>query len=225
MKIIAEIGQVILILTVILLKKIFIAKTEISRKSVTKLIRRKYPAYKTVSLRMQYADWSSTVREANDENRATSAEAIIRNDEEQRTLHFRSRFRIWRITHDTPDSGKNVPDDIYFMEDNWAEAGQKIDIDESIRQSWVIPDENGNLYHRSGGENWYYSYHYIRNMYKTKNGMIYVLKRESFEWELTEKTYSEMDYYGNYTRISAKKAMELIQENKVKFGKTGGRTL
>ena len=157
MKIITEIGQLILILTVILLKRLFTATTETSRKRVTRMIQRKYPGYQIVSLTMQYADWSSTIRKANEENRATSAEAVIRNHEEQRTLHFRSHLRIWRITHDTPDSGKNIPDEAYFMHDNWGAVGQKLDIDESIRQAWVIPDENGNLYHKSSGKNWYYS--------------------------------------------------------------------
>ena len=220
MKILSELGQLILFLTSILLKNVFTAKTETSRKRVTKMIRRKYPAYQIVNLRMQYADWSSTIKEANNSHRATSAKAVIENHEEQRTLHFRSHFRIWRITHDTPDSGRNVPDEAYFMEDNWAALGQKLDIDESIRQTWVLPDENGNLYHKSGGDNWYYSYHYIRNIYKTKNGKIYVLNRISFEWELTDKSYSELDYYANYTQISSKEAKRIIQENKEKFGKS-----
>ena len=136
-----------------------------------RIIRRKYPAYDIESLTTLYSDWSSTIRETDKYNKATMAKAIISGNDETRTLHFKLRYRMWHITHDAPDGGRNVPDGEYYMEDNVAAVGKRIDINESVKHSWVIPDENGELYHKVGtDENWYYSYHYIRNIYKTGDG-------------------------------------------------------
>lgn len=214
MKIHSEFAQYIVLLAVVLTKNIFVSKTKTSKKRIIRIIKRKYPAYQIVSLRMQYADWSSTIKEAKDGHRATSAKAVIRNDEEQRTLHFSSSFRIWRTIHDAPDSGKNVPDGVYYMAEHYGAVGKKIDIDEYIKDLWIIPDKNGKSYHKSDGENWYYSIHYITNLYRTENGSVYMLNPETFEWELTEKTYSEIDYYGNYTRISKTEAEQIIRKHR-----------
>ena len=201
----------IVLLGVVFLKNISTPPTEKSRERIMRIIRKKYPSYQIISLTPEYADWSSTIKTADDEHKATRATAVIKNEEEQRTLRFGLRFRIWRMTRDAPDGGRNVPDDVYFMEDNRAAAGKRIDIEESVRNSWVIPDEKGRAYKKSGsGDNWYYSYHYIKNIYRTQNGSIYVLNKDTFGWELTEKTYSELDYYGNYTKISKHTAEELI---------------
>ena len=209
LRIIGSIGTTALLLVILALNCLK-PKTGTSRKKVTRIIRRKYPSYEITDLIMEYADWSSTICTADEDHRATSAVAVIRSDTEQRTLHLHRSFFRWKLTHDAPDSGPNVPEDAYFMEDNWGAVGQRIDMDAYIRQLWVIPDENGALYHKSGGENWYYACHYIRNLYKTAGGRVYVLNRKSPAWELTDKLYSELDFYGNYTAISKEEAEAFI---------------
>ena len=209
-RIIGSIGTTALVLLLLALNCLK-PKTETSRKKVTRIIRRKYPSYEIIDLLMEYADWSSTICTADEEHRATSAVAVIRSDTEQRTLHLRRSVFRWKLTHDAPDSGPDVPEDAYFMEDDWGAVGKRIDMDAYIRRSWVIPDEDGSLYHKSGGENWYYACHYIRNLYKTAGGRVYVLNRNTFAWELTDKLYSELDFYGNYTKITKEKAEALIR--------------
>lgn len=188
----------------------FISTTEFSKKRINAIVKRKYPAYQIITLTPEYTDWSSTVCEADDAHKPECATVVIKNEEEQRTLHFDKSFIIWRITHDEPDYGENVPDEVYFIEEQWAHAGQRIDIDEVIKSVWIIPFENGEPYQKSGGDDWYYSYHYIDNVYKTKNGSIYVLNKKSFEWEQTDLAYSYLDYFGNYKKITKDEAEKIL---------------
>ncbi len=206
-----DIAVVIVLIVKTLIESILIPPTGASRRRLIRLIRRKYPSYKLVSLEMKRTDWSSSVREADDGHKATSAKAVISRGEEQRTLCFSLSFLIWKITHDAPDFGKNVPEDEYYMEDTVGAFGKRINVEESIRGMWVIPDEAGRLYHKSGsGENWYYSCHYIREFYRTQGGRVCILNKETFVWEPTDKPYSELDHYCNYTRVSRERAEQLI---------------
>ena len=211
----------IVLLAVIFLRSISTPATRISRRRIMRIIRRKFPAYVFESLTTLYSDWSSTIRETDKYNKATLARAVISSSEEKRTLHLKLRYRMWHITHDAPDGGRNVPDGEYYMEDNVAAVGKRIDINESVKHSWVIPDENGELYHKVGtDENWYYSYHYIRNIYKTGDGGVYMLNCKTFEWERTDLAYSYIDYYGNCTKIPREKAEELIAARKRQLAET-----
>ena len=214
-KCIKDIFTLIVLLAVLFLRNISTPATEISRLRIKRIIKRKHPEYDIDSLTTYYSDWSSTVRETDKYNKATMAKAVISGNDETRTLHFTLRYRMWHITHDAPDGGRNVPDGEYYMEDSWAAVGKRIDINESVRQAWVIPDKNGEPYHKIGtDENWYYSYHYIRNIYKTGDGGVYKLNCKTFEWEPTDLAYSYIDYYGNYSKIPEEKAVELIAARK-----------
>ena len=110
--------------------------TEMCRKRVTVMIRRKHPSYQITDLLLLFSDWSSTVRPVYGDHRPTSATATINNGHEQRTLHLSKSFGIWRITHDAPDSGENVPDGEYFMEDEYAAVGKRIDINSCVSNAW-----------------------------------------------------------------------------------------
>lgn len=106
----------------------------------------------------------------------------------------------------------DVLGDTYFIEKDAAYVGQMTDINACVRSPWVIPDEDGKLYSVSGDEDhWCYVYLYIHNLYKTHNGRVYALNKETFEWELTERLYSELEYYGNFEPISKEKAEEIIR--------------
>ena len=57
--------------------------------TIKRMINRKYPNYEISDLKLQYVDFYSTVREADQFNRPTSAEAVIKSEDEQRTLEFK----------------------------------------------------------------------------------------------------------------------------------------
>ena len=210
MKAVKVIFKCLAIVIVLLILNSLISTTKVSRKRISAVINRKYPSYQIVTLTPEYTDWSSSVREADDYHKPESATVVIKNKEEQRTIHFYKHFGIWRILKDAPDYGNNVPDDVYFMEASISHIGKKSNIDEEIKGLWIIPNENGELYQKEGGEDWYYSYRLIHQIYKTENGSVYMLNKENFEWEPTDLAYSYLDYYGNYTRISKDEAENII---------------
>lgn len=187
--------------------------TDVSRKRVTAILRGKYPGYEIVSLDMEYVDFFSTVREADDDDKATMATAVIRNDDEQRTLHFDRLIVIWTVTHNAPDYGPNGPDDEYFISYGTAHDGILTDIEETVRDPWIVPDENGQLYHEDGISYTYYTYKYIEGICRTQGGRVYELNKDTLEWELSEKTYSWLDYFSNYTRITKEEGEKIIEEH------------
>lgn len=218
---IAEVFKDIFVLIVLLLVFFFRGlrmSTKTSKKKVLRILRRKYPDYEIDELIMTYADWSSTIKAADEDDKdikASGAEAVIRNNIEQRTLHFSKTFGIWRITNDVPDTGPNVPEGAYFVTKSYGAVGPAIDIDEYIKGCWIIPDKNGDAYHKVGSDDiWHYSIHYVSSIYKVENGKVYELNKDTFIWELTERTYSEMDYYGNYDPITKEEAEEIIRTYK-----------
>lgn len=205
---------IILLLPFIILIKLISPNRAASRRKIERVIKRKYPEYKINDIKMQYTDWSSSVKEAGACRKATLAVAEIANDEEQRTLHFELLFGIWRITHDAPDSGRNVPEDEYFSEVKAQTIDIGSDIDRIIENVWIIPEKNGDLYCKIDGKYQCYSYRYLENMYMTKNENVYELNKKTFQWELSELTYSSLDYLGNYERISKAEAEEFINRFK-----------
>ena len=217
MKIFKRIGAFFyaVLMVLLIIMQLLGPKTKKSRKRVIRKIRRKYPDYEIAEVIMQYSDWSSTIRTANEDHKATSAEVVIKNGDRQRTIHLERRFYwMWRIESDAPDHGPDVPEDAYFVEKSVDSVGRRIDIEACVRSAWVIPDENGELYHISGNDdNWCYVYTCVRNLYKTQGGQVYVLNKKTFEWELTELLYSELDYYGNYDPISKEDAEQIIREH------------
>ena len=194
-------------------------KTDKSRRKVLKKLHRKYPDYHVADLDMRYTDWSSTVRTADEDHKATSAAAVIEKDDRQRTIHLQRGFLgIWRIEKDSPDKGPDVPDDVYFVEKSSVTAKNKAGIEKCVSRDWVMPDEDGNLYHMAGKGNLRcYVCMYITNFYKTQNGRVYVLNKETFEWEPSQLLYSYLDYYGNFDPISKEKAEKIIKDRKDKM--------
>lgn len=217
-KLIKVVGIAVLLLFLVIL--MFIAYYEITSKiplqvhrdKINKIINKKYESYEVESLELEYVDWSSTVREAEEGDRPTSATVLIRNNEEQRKLHFEKKFLGWKMTFSEPLYGKNVPNGIYYIDVDWHNVGKLVDIEECIKNNWIMP-YNGDLYSKVGDdEDWYYSYKVCENIYKTMDGYIYVFNKENSNWEKTEKFYADMEYYSNYDVIDKSYAQELLKK-------------
>ncbi len=179
---------------------------------IKEMINQKYPDYSISELELNYVDWSSTVREANGDHKATEAMAIIENENEERTIHLRKKFNNWNIESDEPNYGPSVPDEQYFIEIIYEHVGKSINIDEQIKKYWIIPDDDGNPYIKEGkGEDWYYTFKYCRNIYKTDGGKVYVFNKEKSDWEICDVTYSDLRYLSNYDDVDPKYGMELIK--------------
>ncbi len=206
----------LLILFVIIILILIPSNTSLSedREAITNIVNKKYHSYEVKDLQLEYVDWYSSVRIADEDNSATRATAIIENEEEQITLYFeKNHFNGWRISRSEPNYGPNVPNGVYFVEMNYVSVGQKVDIDEHIKDYWVIPDENGNLYEKTGdATNWNYSFKECKNIYKTKDGYVYVFNKEISDWEESTKTYADLRYYGNYENVTKEYAIEIIEK-------------
>lgn len=180
---------------------------------VTKIINKEYADYEIESLELEYVDWSSTITNAEEGDIPTKATVVIKNDVEERVLHFEKEFFMWKITSSEPISGVNVPNGIYYIEENYCNAGKLVDIEECIKNSWILPNHEGKTYSKVGeGEDWYYSYKVCENIYKTMDGYVYVFNRDIEDWERAEESYADMEYYSNYERIKKDYAMELIEK-------------
>lgn len=183
------------------------------QKKIEKIINKQYFAYEIKDIVLEYISFGSYY-EANDNHKATKATVTVENEEEQITVRLEktSFFKTWKIISSYPNYGLNVPDEIYFVEYEYNYPGKNVDIDEFIKEYWVVPDENGALYTKQprSDENWYYSVKICKNIYKTKGGFIYVFNKENNNWEKSEITYDELCYFANYTNISKEDAIETI---------------
>ncbi len=186
-----------------------------SRVAVERIIKRAYPDYEIVNLDLQYVDFYSTIRKADEFNNATMAEAVVRNNEEQRTLKFKKILLFfWIKTGDVPDYGSNVPKD-FFVEENYMAIGSAVNIEEHIEKNkiWVIPNKDGSIYTISGDDiSWYYSVHYYKNIYKCENGKVYSYNKYKSEWEESTKTYSDLNYYANFRRVDEKTITDIVNK-------------
>ena len=173
--------------------------------AIKKIVDKKYPGYEIISLNLEYVDWSSTVQSVNtfgyDFDYATRAEVIIKNNEEERGLHFEGKSRRWRITSDYPISGPNVPDGKYFVE-IWTTThyGNK---NEATNYYWVVPDKMNDLY--ESGVLWY-----VSNVFKTENHQVYVFNKKTNNWEPSSIKYIDLNYYGNYEEKSKEFVSDLL---------------
>jgi len=182
-------------------------------KNIRQIIMKKYPTYEIIYVDLSYSDWSSSLRDADEEHKATSATVIIENELEQRTIHLNKYFYRWKISSDEPDYGTNVPEDIYFLEITYNNFGKAVQFD-ITKTDWIFPDEFGNYYHKVGkGDDWYYSYKYCKNIYKTKKGIIYVFNKEKANWEETDISYSTLSFLSNYTKVDKEYAIDFIEKN------------
>lgn len=185
---------------------------QVERDKICEIINKEYESYEVESLELEYVDWSSTVQTAEEGDRPTEATVIIKNDEEQRELHFDKNLFTWKITSSEPLYGKNVPNGVYYIEVDWHNVGKLVDIEECMKNNWVMPYD-GKMYSKVGDdEDWYYSYKVCENIYKTMDGYVYVFNKEISDWEKSENTYAHMEYYGNYDRIEKDYAAELLKQ-------------
>lgn len=180
-------------------------------KTIKKIIDKKYPLHQIKDMELEYIDWFSCVRNADKDNKATMATVIIRNESEQRTINFQKKYFIWTISSNLPDYGPNIPNGLYLVEKEHKVVGNAVDdIDDHMKKYWVIPDDNGNYYSKVGNdENWYYSFWHCKNIYKTKDGIIYIFNKEKASWEVATQIYSEIY---NYEKVDMKYAMEIIEK-------------
>ena len=189
---------------------------EKDEQNVAQVVKKEYPSYEVKSVRLTYTDFFSTVVEADKDHVATSATATAENDTERITIHLMKDsfilFSVWRIESANPDSGPNIPDDVYFIEMNYRSIGKAVNIDEHIKGLWIIPYEDGSLYKKAGVSDWYYSIKVCDNIYKTSGGKIYVFNKQTSDWEESNETYSRLNYYGNYQKISKEEALDIIEK-------------
>ena len=182
-------------------------------KDIRQIIMEKYPTYEIIYVDLSYSDWSSSLRDADRKHKATSAMVKIENELERRTIHLNKYFYKWKIWSDEPDYGPNVPDDIYFLEITYNNFGKAVEFD-SNKTDWIIPDEFGNYYQKIGkGEDWYYSYRYCENIYKTNKNIIYIFNKEKANWEETNISYSTLSFLSNFTKVEKEYAIEIIEKN------------
>lgn len=186
----------------------------IDKYSIRGYFKSHYPSYKINDIELSYYSWFwSGYYNADDYHKATNAKVIIQNEREQRTVLFKKFLLIWLLDRDVPDYGPDIPDGFYFVEIKSQVIRYGVDIEEHIkdRKYWIVPDKGGNNYTISKSSN-YYSIRYCDNIYKTKDGKVYIFDKEKSNWKVSEKPYSDLVYYGNYQKVKKKYAMEIIEK-------------
>lgn len=213
MKIKTIIISVVILFLIIILLSSPIYSLIVDRKAIVNLINKKYSSYEIKDLQLEYVDWSSTVKSANESHSATRAIAIIENETEQRTLNLKKIFLIiWSISDSEPNYGPNVPNEVYFVDSNIISFDKEVDINEHIKYFWIIPDENGDLYKKYGDtKNWAYYAKLCNNIYKTKDGYVYVFNKDILDWEKSTITYAKLCYCANYEKVTKEYVVEIIE--------------
>ena len=182
--------------------------------AVRNLINNTYPNYEIETINLQYSDWSSTVRAADGDHTPESAEVVIEKGEDKLYIYCTQTLDIWHIKEAIPMSGSQVPNGVYFGEFEITNIGSAVNIEEHIKERnyWVIPDENGNDYHKSGGTDWYYSLKKCNKIYKTIDGKVYFFNKDTNTWDLSVIPYSDLVHYGNYTEITKEEAQQILSK-------------
>lgn len=184
---------------------------------ITNIINKEYPSYEIKDLKLEYVDFFGTIEIADREHSAEMATAIIENEKELITLYFRKDyfniFNIWYISSLKTNYASSVPKEVYFIDEQYTIVGKAVDIDEHIKGWWVIPGEDGNLYTKRGNDtNWYYSFKECTNIYKTKDGYVYVFNKKISDWEKATETYDDFCCYGNHKKVTKEYAIEIIEK-------------
>jgi len=180
------------------------------------IVKLKHPSYRITNVKMQKVDFFSTVKEVTGAEIATCAVVVIENKTDRRTLHLEKFLWFWLVKNDAPDFGPDVPEDEYYIEISGENRGKLANIDAIIEREWILPAKDGSLYKKIGDEDWYYTFLKVQAIYRTLGGRVYALNKQNFAWEQTEIPYSELDYLGNYDKISKEEAEKLINERKSK---------
>ncbi len=182
--------------------------------AIKDVINSEYTSYEIKNIELLYADWSSTIREADKDHKSTLANASVMNGDDQMTIQFRKQFALfgpkWVIEGAFVDYGPNMPDGMYYVEIESHSVGKATDIEEWIKGRWVIPFDDGDLYKKSGETEWSYSVMICAGIYMTKNGRVYSFNKNSLDWEETDMPYSVLVIYNNYEEVAKGYAMELI---------------
>lgn len=162
-------------------------------KYITKLINKKYREYSIDSLELQYVDFFSSVRAANDNyfpHRATEAEVFISNSDEKIKLKFYKKLLVFWSYDALPIEGPKV-DDNYYLYSSGAYNCKFADIEQSKY------------------ENMDYSGLCIL-LYKTENGIGYKYDLQTSSWEKTNKDYYYLTSTIGYNVITEEKAKSII---------------
>ena len=183
------------------------------RARVEKVINSKYSSYKIKDIKLEYVDWSATIKEADENNRATMSTVIVENEQEQETIHLERTFNIWYIKSAYPNYGPNVPNGEYFAKVEYTKVGIETNIDEYIKDYWVVKNSNGDLYTKEEYDKIkYYSFKEYKKIYKTKNGKVYETDKERLKWEESTVTYNDLCYYDSYNYLKKEEAKEILEK-------------
>lgn len=194
-------------------KETYVEANDNAKVAIKKIVNDKYPGYEIESLVLKYNDWSSSVQRLDDFSYkwhyATSADVIVKNDVEERTILLKGQSSNWRITSDYPDSGLNIPDGEYYVHMGGFSESNNPDIDRMLSYYWVVPNKNGELYVQDGKT---VTIQFVEELFKTKDGKVYVFNRDINDWELSTVKYSELNYITYYSKTTAESAKQLLQK-------------
>lgn len=190
----------------------FFLKENMDRIIINRIIENDYPEYKITDVKYEYTDFYSSIRPADKENPPTLATITIKKDEEERIIYLEKYLFVWKITEDNVNSGSNIPNDQYFFKRYSTTVRSDVNIEEHIRSNkyWVIPDENGNDYHRLSSGN--YSLYICEKIYKTENHVVFEYNEDEENWVISSVSYSNLLYYGNYEEVAKSDALNLIKK-------------
>ena len=177
-------------------------------------IKRTYPNHTITDLKLEYTDWSSTLSEAKDDDKATRAEVIIENDDESRTLRYEKKLFFWIKKFDGPDRGTGIIDGEYYAKIEYEFPENIHEYDYAIENGYtiLIRNDDGEFFSKSKNGN-YYSVLVCKKLYKTENHKVYEYNRNSNKWEESKEKYSDLLYYiGNYKKIDKQRVDETISK-------------
>lgn len=209
---------VVILIIVLGIRIIFHPVISKEKEKVKKLASKNYPDGKIVEFKLQYSDWSSTLRDIEDDDifyhRPTFAKVTIQSGSEKYDLQLEKRLLFWHITSDYSKSGVEANGIEYYAVIGGSSVGSAVDMDDWCKNNWVIPQDDGSLYKaiddtEIGGIK-YYSVRLCDGLYVVENKKIKQLSKYDKDWTESEYTYSDLKHYGNFKQVTEEEYNKLL---------------
>ena len=170
--------------------------------NVEQLIKKQYPNCEILKCQLQYVDWSSTVRDIDEDdvfyNRPTRAKAIIM-DSIKYDIELERGLFGWNINGCYSQSVVDADVIEYYGLIRMSSVGSAVDMEEWSKENWVLQLGDGSRYsvvdHTKEGGSIYYSVKVCDALYIVENNSIKQLRLRDKDWTEADYNYSEIKKY------------------------------
>ena len=185
--------------------------------NVEQLIKKQYPNCEILKCQLQYVDWSSTVRDIDEDdvfyNRPTRAKAIIM-DSIKYDIELERGLFGWTINGCYSQSVVDADVIEYYGLIRMSSVGSAVDMEEWCKENWVLQLGDGSRYsvvdHTKEGGSIYFSVKVCDALYIVENNSIKQLRLRDKDWTEADYNYSEIKKYSFIKQLTKEEFDEIL---------------